>query len=206
MTIRSTLVADASQRLLDTANAIFTVTELNKYFNNAVTSIYPTFFQYLASTTVASDGPIQTMPVRDGLGVPLVEPCRNLYYIGESKPSSVRVRLLRQWKEGLGCAFVPKTGIAGETLVWAWTAGFTDPGNDTTILDLNPEAEDVVVIKMCISALERVASSRVELLKYFALTGREGVTEQDVIQALDAFHASLDDRIKAAIPRPTRVG
>ena len=206
MTVRSTLVADASQRLLDTSNTIFPVAEMRTYFNGAVTSIYPTFFNYETSTTTATNGPIQTMPTLDGLGNALALPCRNLYYIGESKSTSVRVRLLRQWKEGVGCAFIPKTGIAGETLVWAWTSGFTDPGDDVTALNLTPEAEDVVVIKMCIAALERVASSRVELLKYFALTVREGVTEQDVIQALDAFHASLDDRIKAAIPRPARVG
>ena len=206
MTVRSTLVTDASQRLGDSGNSVFTVAELRVYFNNAVSSLYPTFFRYEASTTTAGNGPIQTMPSLDGLGASLALPCRNLYYIGESKSTSVRVRLLRQWKEGDGCAFIPKTGISGETLVWAWTTGFTDPADDVTPLNLTPEAEDVVVIKMCISALERIASNRVELLKYFALTTREGVTEQDVIQALDAFHASLDDRIKAAIPRPARVG
>ena len=196
MTLRSDIRARVSQRLGDVSNAIFPVSELNLYFNTAVTSIYPTWFKFEVATTTAGAGPIQTMPAN----------ARNLYYIGESKSTSVRVRLLRQWKEGLGQAFIPKTGITGETLVWAWTQGFTDPGDDVTTLDLNPEAEDVVVIKMCISCLERVASNRVELLKYFALTTREGVTEQDVIQALDAFHASLDDRIKAAVPRPPRVG
>lgn len=199
MTLRSTLIADASQRLGDPGNVVFTIGEMRLYFNQAVTSLYPTWYKFAVGTTTASAGPIQTAPAG----------ARNIYYIGESKPTSVRVRLLRQWKEGLGQAVIPKTGIGpptASTLVWAWTTGFTDPGDDVTTLDLNPECEEVVVIKMCISALERVASNRVELLKYFALTVREGVTEQDVIQALDAFHASLEDRVKAAIPRPPRVG
>src|SRR6185437_1838410 len=114
MTLRSDLVTDASQRLGDSGNAIFTVAEMQKYFDKAVKSLYPTYWRYQTGTTVAGNGPLQTMP----------SGARDLYYIGEQKVSSTRVRLIRQWKEGVGSAFIPKVNIIGETLVWAWTTGF----------------------------------------------------------------------------------
>lgn len=196
MTVRSDLVGRASQLLGDSGNAIFTTTEMNKYFTGAVKSLYPTYWKYETATTTAGAGPLQTMP----------SGARNLYYIGEQKATATRVRLIRQWKEGTTTTFVPKVNITGETLVWAWTAGFTDPADDVTTLDMNAECEEVVVTKMCISAMERIASSRTEQLKYFALTVREGVTEQDVIAILDAYHATLDNLLKQAVPRPARVG
>jgi hypothetical protein len=146
------------------------------------------------------------MPTKDSLGVTLSEPCRNLYQLKYIKSGTVRPRLLRQWTEGAGFAEIPRSDLLGTTVIWSWTTGFTDPGDDVTTLDLNPECEEIVVIRMMISCLERVASNRVEALKYFSLTVREGVTEQDVIAALDALHATLQDRLKAAVARPARVG
>jgi hypothetical protein len=196
MTTREDLRVECAYRLGDISQAIFTTTELNKYIDKAIKSLYPTYFQYEVATTTATDGPLQTMPTG----------ARDLYYIGVQKPNSTRVRLLRQWREGQGEAFIPKTGISGETLVWAWTQGFTVPTEDLIAIDLNEETEEVVILRVCISALERISSSRVEIAKYFAMTVREGVTEADIISILDAYHASLDARIKQAVPRPVRVG
>lgn len=196
MTAVQDLRTICSQRLGDIANAVFTTGELDAYVTAAVQSLYPTYFQYAAATTVASAGPLQTMPAG----------ARNIYYIGEQKPTSTRVRMIRQWKEGVGTTFVPKVNIAGETLVWAWTTGFTVGATVSTPFVLSDECVEPVILRTCISALERVASSRVETAKYFALTVREGVTEQDIISILDAYHASLDARIKQAVARPARVG
>lgn len=196
MSTREDLRVEIAYRLGDISQAIFTTTELNKYIDKAIKSLYPTYFQYNVETTVAEDGPLQTMPTG----------ARDLYYIGVQKLNSTRVRLLRQWREGQGQSFIPKTGISGETLVWAWTSGFDVPTEDLIDIGLNAECEEVVILRVCISALERISSSRVETAKYFALTVREGVTEADIISILDAFHASLDARIKSAVPRPARIG
>lgn len=183
-------------RLNDPTNTIFTASELNGYISQAIASLYPSFWIFKASTTTAGAGPLQTNP----------SDARNIYFIGLQKTGSTRVRMLRQWREGDTSTYVPKTGITGETLVWAWTTGFTKPSDDVTALDIPQEAEEVVVLKVQITALERVLSSRVESAKYFALTVREGVTEQDLVATLDALHASLDQRLKNTIPRPERQG
>ena len=196
MTLRSDLRTDINYRLGDISAAIFTATEVNKYIDKAIKSSYPSYWKYQVGTTVATDGPLQTMPAG----------ARDLYYIGEQKPTGTRIRLLRQWKEGTAQAFIPKVGIAGETLVWAWTTGFASPADDVTTLDLNSEVEEVVILRSMISCLERIVSNRVETARYFSLTVREGVTEADLTATIDALHASLDNRLKQAVPRPTRVG
>lgn len=206
MTLRSDLRSRVSQQLGDPTAAVFTSTELNLYFTNAVKSLYPTYWRYMASETVGSAGTFQAMPTHDSLGVLLALPCRNLYQIKYIKPGTVRPRLLRQWTEASGFAEIPRSDLLGDTIIWSWTTGFTDPGDDITTLDMNPECEEIVTIRMMIACLERVASNRVEAAKYFSLTVREGVTEQDVIAALDALHATLQDRLKAAVARPARIG
>lgn len=196
MTLRSDLRSEVGTRLGDPGNAIFATAELNSYIDKAIKSSYPSYWKYQVGTTLAGNGPIQTMPAG----------ARDLYYVGEQKPTGTRIRLLRQWKEGSGTAFIPKVGIAGETLVWAWTTGFASPQDDVTVLDLNAEVEEVVILRSMISCLERIVSNRVETAKYFSLTVREGVTESDLRTTLDALHASLDNRLKQAVARPPRVG
>lgn len=196
MTLRSDLRADINYRLGDIGATIFTATEVNKYIDKAIKSLYPTYFLYKTNTIVATDGPLQTTPAG----------AKNIYYVGLKKVTSTRVRLVRQWREGADQVFIPKTGITGETLVFAWTAGFNSPADDVTTLDLNPECEEVVILRSMISCLERITSSRVETAKYFSMTVREGVTEADLTATLDALHASLEQRLKQAVPRPERLG
>lgn len=196
MTLRSDLRTEVNYRLGDIAAAIFTATEVNKYIDKAIKSLYPTFFQFRVDTTSASEGPLQDTPAS----------ARDIYYVGLQKVGSSRVRLIRQWREGDDSCFVPKTGITGETLVFAWTTGFNSPADDVTTLDLHAECEEVVILRTMISCLERIVSNRVETAKYFSLTVREGVTETDLTATLDALHASLDQRLKQAQPRPERVG
>lgn len=196
MTLRSAIRTEVGYRLGDIGGTIFTATEMNQYIDHAIKSLYPTYFAYKTTTTVATIGPLQATP----------SGCRNIYYLGLQAPTSTRVRLLRQWKEGDTNTFIPKTGIAGQTLVWAWTQGFSSPADDVTTLDMNPECEEVVIIRCMISCLERIVTNRVEAARYFSLTVREGVTEADVIQTLDALHATLDVHMKAAIKLPARIG
>lgn len=183
-------------RLGDAANAVFTAGELNGYIDTAIKSLYPTYFQYQVATTVAVNGPLQPMPAS----------ARNLYHVGLQSLTSTRVRLIRQWREGVGSSFIPKTGINGQTLVWSWTGGFLSPTDDVSVLDMGSECEQVCILRAEIAALERIVSSRVEIVKYFALTVREGVTETDLVNTIDALHASLDALVKQAVPRPVRIG
>lgn len=183
-------------RLQDLANATWPVGELNGYLSQAIKSLYPNFWLFKTATTVATDGPLQTNPTGG----------RNFYFIGLQRIGSTRVRLMRQWKEGDTSTYIPKTGITGQTLVWAWTTGFTPPAGDGTTLDIPDSAEEIVVLRTQITALERILTTRVESAKYFALTVREGVTEQDVLNTLDALHASVANRLENAIKRPERVG
>lgn len=196
MTTRLDLRTEVGFRLGDTGNTVFTVPELNGYIDKAIKGLYPTYFKLQVASTTATDGPLQTNP----------SGARGFHYIGLQKVGSTRVRLLRQWKEGVTSTFIPKTGIAGQTLTWAWTSGFEVPGDDSSTLDVYQECEEVVVLRTCITALERVLSSRVETQKYFALTVREGVTEADLSATLDALHASLQQRLDQAVKRPDRVG
>lgn len=196
MSTRATLRTEIQNRLNDSGAAIWTANELNGYITQAVNSLYPAYWKYQTATTVAGAGPLQTNPSGG----------RNFYYIGLQKPLSTRVRLLRQCKEGSTSTFIPKTGISGETLVWAWTTGYTAPTDDNTALDFPAECEEVVVLRVQITALERILTSRVDSAKYFALTVREGVTETDLTATLDALHASLTQRLQTAVKRPDRQG
>lgn len=196
MTLRSDLRTEVGYRLGDIGGTVFTATEVNKYLDHAIKSLYPTYWIWKVATTTAGAGPLQTNPTGG----------RDFYTLGQQKVGSTRVRLLRQWKEGDTQTYIPRTGITGDTLVWAWTQGFTSPADDVTVLDMNPECEEVVILRTMISCLERIVTNRVEAARYFALTVREGVTEADIVQTIDALHASLDQRLKQATPRPVRVG
>jgi hypothetical protein len=196
MTLRSDIRSEVQNRLNDTGAAIWTAAELNGYIANAIGSLYPTFWTFKVTTSTAGDGPLQDNP----------SGARNIYFIGLQKTGSTRVRLMRQWREGDTQTYVPKTGISGQTLVWAWTQGFTKPTGDVTALDIPQEAEEIVVVKTQITALERVLSSRVETAKYFALTVREGVTEVDLVNTLDALHATLQQHLAVTVKLPERQG
>lgn len=196
MTLRSDIRTEVRNRLHEPTAVIWTDAELNGYIAQAIKSLYPNFWLFKTATSTATDGPLQTNPTGG----------RNFYFIGLQRPGSTRVRLMRQWKEGDTSTYIPKTGIADQLLVWAWTAGFTAPTGDVTALDIPQEAEEVVVLRAQITALETVLSSRTKSESFFALTVREGVTEQDIVNTLDALHASLSNRLENAIKRPDRVG
>lgn len=196
MTLRSDIRTEVRNRLSEAAASIWTDAELNGFISNSIASLYPNFWLFKTATTVATDGPLQVNP----------SGARNLYFIGLQRIGSTRVRLMRQWKEGDTSTYIPKTGITGQTLVWAWTTGFTKPTGDVAALDIPQEAEEVVVLRTQITALEKVLSSRTKAATFFALTVREGVTEQDLVNTLDALHASIANRLENAIKRPERVG
>lgn len=196
MTLRSDLRSDIATRLGDITNAIWTVPELNGYIDKAIKSLYPTYFILESGVTLGSTGPLQNMPAG----------ARNLYAVGVMAVTATRVRTVRQWREGINSTLIPTYDLTGFLIVWSWTMGFTSPGDDVTTLDLLPECEEVVVLRASISAIERILSDRVSAQKYFALTVREGTTEQDLVQTLDALHASLQNRLSQATKLPERVG
>lgn len=196
MTTRNDLLTDLENRLQDTANDTWLAAELEGYLDAAIGSLYPHWYIYKTDTTTATEGPIQTGPS----GV------RNIYYIGVKNSTSNRARTIRGWQEGEGEAVVPKVNITGQTLIWAWTEAHAKPATGVETLTIPRQAEEVVVLRAQVTALERVLSARLKGERYFAQQVREGVTETEIITSLDALHASIDSRLKDAPGPPERVG
>ena len=196
MTTRSELREQVITRLGDPNGEVWTVPELNDYLNQAIQSLYPYWPVYKVGTTTAGPGPVQTAP----------SGCRNIYWIGVKGATSTRVRTIRGWREGDGNAIVPKVNINGLELSWAWTEPHPAPTSDAAALTIPEQAEEVVVLRAVISALERVLSSKVKRERYYALHMREGVTEPDIGLALDALHESVRRRLERAPQPPERVG
>src|SRR5690606_20749979 len=143
-------------------------------------------------TTTAGDGPLQTMPAS----------ARNLHFVGLQREGSTRVRRLRNWSEGDGEAHIPKTGISGDTIVWAWTEGWLAPSDDDAVIGLPPEAREVVVVRAHISALEQLLTDRAARERYMNISAREMVTDEDIIATMDALHLSLRERLERVRPLP----
>ena len=196
MTTRNDLRTLLEQRTTDTANAVWSQTEWDGFLDTAIDGLYPTWFKTMTGTTTAGAGPIQTMP----------SGAQDLYYVGVQTPTSNRVRVMRGWQEGNGDAVIPKVGIAGYTLVWAWTAPYTKPANGSATLSIPSELEEVVILRAHIAALENLLTDRVKKQAYLSVTVREGASEQEIMLLLNALHDSLDERVAKALPRPERVG
>lgn len=192
MATRATLLADLDDRLGDGSNTIWTANEKKSYIDNAIEGLYPTFFRRRVATTTAGDGPVQTLPAD----------CRNLYMVGLQRAGSTRVRSMRRWTEGDGVAVVPKTGIAAETLVWAWTSGWSAPTADDEVLTLPVEARDFVLMRAMVSALENLLINRVAQERFLAVQVRQGATEDDINSTIDALHISLRERREGSVPLP----
>lgn len=195
MATRQTVREELRRRLGDVAIVVWSDAELNGFIDNGISGLYPTYYRRVQATTTAGAGPIQTFPV----ATPAV---RNVYKIAIQYPSSTRVHSMMGWTEGDTGAFLPVGGITGATLVWSWTKGFTVPTLDATVLDVTPEAEEVLILRTQITAMENLLSDRVKTDKFFALNIRQGVTEQDIAIILDALHSSLNKRQERAIPLP----
>lgn len=192
MSTLATLRTALGDRLGDAGHTTWTSGEKDTVLNASIKSLYPSFFQRQVDTTEAGDGPIQTAPAG----------ARNLYLVGLQRTGSTRVRPLRGWSEGDGEAFVPKTGISGQLLVWAWTSGWDSPSDETDILTFPREAEEVVLLRAEIALLSQLIADRVRTEKYHALQVRQGTTEEDIVLAIDAKQASLRDLLERVIPLP----
>ena len=190
------LKAELNLRLNDAANTVWSDAEKDQYVADAVGSLYPYFYLRQTATTVAGAGPIQTSPTG----------CINIYYIGLQSTGSNRARVIRGWHEGVLQAVVPKLNITGQTLISGWTTPHDVPSSHATALTTPVSADEPIILRAQITALERVLSDRVKKAKYFAVQVREGVTENEIISSLDALHASLDARLKNVLPLPERVG
>ncbi len=196
MTTIQDLTVELRARLKDNAiPPVWEPSDLRGYVVFAIKGLYPNFYKRDVAWSTAATGPIQKKP--DGVV--------NIYSIGHLRRGSQRVRPLRGWMEGDTTAVVPKTGIESDTLVWGFTKPFTIPANDTTTLDLPSQAEEVVLLRAHIAALEALLTSRVRAEKYFALNVREASTEDDVRTAIDALAASVEDRLRTVQPLPEAV-
>lgn len=191
-TTRDTLKTELGLRLGDAAGSVWASAEKDGFLNYGITSLYPYWFNREVETTSAGAGPIQTAPAG----------ARNLYEIGLQRTGSPRVRTLRGWKEGNGEAVVPKTGITGDTLVWCWTAGWEIPTSGSEVLNLPVEAEEAVLIRANISALEKLLSKRLGAGGYQAIQVRQIISEDEIANAIDALHASLKEHLERAMTLP----
>lgn len=192
MTTRADIRNEVESRLGDTTNVVWTEAQLNGIINFAVQGLYPTYFQREVAETVAGAGPIQSMPAA----------ARNLYMVGHKRATSTRVRALRGWHEGDGEAYIPRTGITGDLLVWAWTEGWDAPANDTETLAFPVEAVEVVVLRTMVAALEYLLTDRVSQEKFHAIQVREGSSEQDIDLLISNLRDSITERISRALPLP----
>lgn len=192
MATRLTLLADLENRLKDPTNTVWPEADLKNFIDKAIEGLYPSFFQYKVATAVAGAGPLQTLP----------SGARNLYMVGLQRATSTRVRPVRGWTEGQAQVFVPKTGVTGETIVFAWTSGWTAPATDGEVLTLPTEAHEVVLLRCHISALEQLLTDRMGLERYHALQVRQAITEDDILSSLDALHTSLRERLETTLPLP----
>lgn len=195
MATRALLATEISTRLGDAANAIWPLAEVKSYVDYAIKGLYPSFYLRKVGTTAVASGLVQTGPA----GV------KNLYLIGYNRQDTARVRNIRGWAEGAGTAFIPKQLEVGDTLVWAWTVGWDAPASDGEVLTIPTEAEEVVILRSQIAALERLLSDRVSAEKYFALQVRQAITEEDIATSIDALQASLRDRLAGVVPLPEAI-
>lgn len=194
MSTRQTLTTELANRLGDTGYAVWPAAELKGYIDYAIKGLYPTFFRHNVETTTAADGPLQAKP----------SGARNLHALGLKRAGSTRVRPLRGWQEGDQNAFVAKTGITGDLLVWGWTSGWDAPVTDNEVLSIPAEAEAVVVIRAQIVALEKLLSNRLRLDKYYSLNVRQAVSETDVQDAIDGLRQHLSDLLVNTLPLPEK--
>lgn len=191
MTTRSELRLAVANRL-NRITTSWSEEDLNNIIGDVVSGLYPAFFNYKVDTTTAGSGPDQTMPTG----------ARNLYMVGLQRVGSNRVRPLRNWFEGDGSAIIPKANITGATLVWAWTSGWSAPVDDFTTIDVPEEAVEVILLRSEIAALEALLASRLQGDVFYAVQVRQGITEDDIVNALQAKHASLSDRLEHAMKLP----
>lgn len=195
MATRASIRGELANRLNDPNNVVWTSTELNGYIDHAIKSLFPTYYIRKVGTTVAEGGPIQVPP----LGA------TNLYFIGVQKIGSTRVRPIRGWTEGDDGAVVPKMGIYGANLFWAWVEGWDSPAADGTLLTVPKEAEDAILLRSHIKAMERLLSSRTHFEAYqVLLSARDGVTEDDISSTINHLRQSLQAHESKAIPLPER--
>lgn len=182
----------ALQNRLNTISTIWSEGDLNGFIDDAIEGLYPSFYKRNVDTTVAGVGPSQTLPTG----------ARNLYMIGLQRVGSNRVRPLRNWVEGQTTAMVPKANIAGATLVWAWTSGWDAPTTDLQVLDIVTEAREVLLLRCEIAALEELLSGHIQAGGYNAIQVRKVISEADIVNALQAKHTSLQERLEHIVPLP----
>jgi hypothetical protein len=194
MSTLTTLADELKSRLGDSANAVWPAAELKDYLKYSIKGLYPTFYRFKVATSTATAGPLQTKPVG----------CRNLHMVGLKRSTSTRVRPLRGWQEGDNDAFISKTGITGDTLVWGWTEGWDAPAADGDVLTIPIEAEDVVLVRSQIKALERLLADRVAQDRYFNLTVRQAASEADIADTIDGLRQHLNDLTANVVKLPEK--
>ena len=192
MSYTRTQLRVALENRLNAVSTVWSSGDLNGFIDDAIEGLYPSFFKRNVASSVASSGPSQPMP----------SGARNLYMVGLQRVGSNRVRPLRNWVEGQGSAMIPKANIAGATLVWAWTSGWTAPVTSTVELDIVPEAREVLLLRAEIAAFEELLSGKLQAGGYGAVQLRQMITEDEVVNALQAKHASLQDRLDRVVPLP----
>jgi hypothetical protein len=191
----NTILAKVETKLNDSGNAVWDAPTLTDFIKTALTGLYPYYYRSLVDTTTAVAGCVQTMP----------SGAKNLYRIQLLKTSGRRARNLRHWSEGATTAIIQIANATGGTLLWAWTDGWEVPAtDDTAIPELPNEAEEAIIIKACIMALEQLLTDQEKAQVYYAVQVRQGRTEQDIALTLDTLHASLERKFKAALPLPEK--
>lgn len=169
----------------------WTTAMLDDFVENAIGSLYPTWFQRKIASTTGVSGPIQNLPAG----------ARNLYEIVVHEATG-RPRFLRGWTEGATTAYIPTADLTGKTIVWAWTSGFTVPTADGDTLDITPEARLPVLLKAKMQALESLLTTRVLSDAFLAQQIRRDVNEGEIVEAINSADATLRELAQAAVKLP----
>lgn len=192
MSYTRTQLRAALENRLNAVSTIWSSGDLNGFLDDAIEGLYPSFYKRNVATTTAGTGPSQPLP----------SGARNLYMVGLQRTGSNRVRPLRNWVEGQTTAMIPKANISGGTLVWAWTSGWDAPATDLVVLDIVPEAREVLLLRCEIAAFEELLSGKLQAGGYNAIQARQIISEDDLINALQAKHTSLNERLDHIVPLP----
>jgi hypothetical protein len=69
-------------------------------------------------------------------------------------------------------------------------------------MDIVPEAREVLLLRAEIAAFEELLSGKLQAGGYGAVQLRQMISEDEVVNALQAKHASLQDRLDRVVPLP----
>lgn len=160
--------------------------------------LYPAYYSLEADSFTADDDDSPHHPLPTG--------ARNVYSVKLKRSDANRLRKVRGWTEGDGVITIPKHGIDGQQVTVSWTLPLEIPSASISNPDAGftfpNEAYDVLILRSHVACLQTLLSDRAALDRYLAVQARQEVTEEDILNTIDAIQDSIRQRMDRAIPLP----